>query len=90
MTRSIKTEDMTLSQLADVALAEYGKIADENDLVYRLKKRAFIRRRIPSRKSVQEGQTDRMADLLDEAAAEIERLRKELNDVTGNESNDRG
>ena len=90
MTRSIKTEDMTLDQLADVALAEHGKIANPDDLVYRLKKRAFIRRRIPSRKSVQEGQTDRMADLLDEAAAEIERLRKELKDVTGNESNDRG
>lgn len=28
---------------------------DENDLVYRLRKRAEIRRQIPSRKSVQEG-----------------------------------
>ena len=49
---------------------------DEQDLVYRLKKRAEIRRQIPSRKSVQEGQPDRIADLLDEAAEEIQRLRK--------------
>jgi hypothetical protein len=47
---------------------------NEQDLVYRLRKRAEIRRQIPSRKSVQEGKTDRMADLLDEAADEIERL----------------
>lgn len=48
------------------------------DLVYRLKKRAEIRRQIPSRKSVQEGQPDRIADLLEEAAAEIEALREQL------------
>lgn len=47
------------------------------DLVYRLKKRAEIRRQISTRKSVQEGQPDRIADLLEEAAAEIERLRNE-------------
>jgi hypothetical protein len=44
------------------------------DLVNRLRKRAEIRRQIPTRKSVQEGETDRLADLLDEAADEIERL----------------
>jgi hypothetical protein len=49
---------------------------NEDDLVYRLRKRAEIRRQIPSRKSVQEGKADRMADLLDEAALEIERLRE--------------
>jgi hypothetical protein len=48
----------------------------ENDLVYRLRKRAEIRRQIPSRKSVQEGQPDRIADLLEEAANEIEKLRE--------------
>jgi len=48
----------------------------ENDLVYRLRKRAEIRRQIPSRKSVQEGQPDRIADLLEEAADEIERLQE--------------
>ena len=46
------------------------------DLVYRLRKRAEIRRQISTRKSVQEGKPDRMADLLDEAAVEIERLRE--------------
>jgi hypothetical protein len=38
------------------------------DLVYRLRKRAEIRRQISTRKSVQEGKPDRIADLLDEAA----------------------
>ena len=51
------------------------------DLVYRLRKRAEIRRQIPGRKSVQEGTPDRLADLLDEAAAEIERLRTEIKDL---------
>ena len=44
------------------------------DLVTRLRKRADIRRNILTRKSVQEGKPDRLADLLDEAAYEIERL----------------
>ena len=50
------------------------------DLVYRLRKRSEIRRQIPNRKSVQEGQPDRLADLLDEAANEIESLFKTLQD----------
>ena len=45
------------------------------DIIYRLRKRAEIRRQIPSRKSVQEGKPDRIADILEEAANEIERLR---------------
>lgn len=49
---------------------------NENDIVYRLRKRAEIRRQISTRKSVQEGQPDRIADLLEEAAAEIDRLRE--------------
>jgi len=44
----------------------------EHDLVYRLRKRAEIRRQIPDRKSVQEGQPDRIADLLEEAAEAFE------------------
>lgn len=48
---------------------------DENDIIYRLRKRAEIRRQITTRKSVQEGKPDRIADLLDEAANEIEKLR---------------
>jgi len=47
----------------------------EQSLVYRLRKRAEIRRNIADRKSVQENRPDRIADLLDEAANEIERLR---------------
>ena len=58
---------------------------NEEDLVYRLRKRAEIRQQIETRKSVQEGKPDRIALLLEEAASEIERLReyewmyKELN-----------
>jgi len=48
---------------------------NEEDLVYRLRKRAEIRRQIPDRRSVKEGKPDRIADLLDEAAVEIEKLR---------------
>ena len=47
----------------------------EEDLVYRLLKRAEIRRQITTRKSVQEGKPDRIADLLEEAAEEIKKLK---------------
>lgn len=56
----------------------------EQSLVFRLKKRAEIRRQISSRKSVQEGAADRIADLLEEAAQEIESLialNKDLSDL---------
>jgi len=46
----------------------------EQSLVFRLRKRAEIRRQIKDRKSVQEGSPDRIADLLEEAAARIEQL----------------
>ena len=48
----------------------------EQVLVFRLRKRAEIRRQIKDRKSVHEGAADRIADLLEEAADEIERLQK--------------
>jgi hypothetical protein len=51
---------------------------NETDLVYRLRKRAEIRRQIPGRKSVEEGAPDRIADILEEAANEIEELRREI------------
>ena len=54
---------------------------DETDLVFRLRKRAEIRRQIHTRKSVQEGQPDRLADLLEEAALEIEQLRASWRDI---------
>ena len=43
-----------------------------SDLVERLRKRAEIRRQIDTRKSVQNNEPDRIADLLEEAANEIE------------------
>jgi hypothetical protein len=57
-------------------VSKFDKIVpiEEQDLVYRLRKRAEIRRQITTRKSVEEGKPDRIADLLEEAADEIERL----------------
>ena len=48
------------------------------DIVDRLRTRAYIRRSITTRKSVQENQPDRIANLLDEAAFEIEHLRNRV------------
>ena len=47
----------------------------EQSLIFRLRKRAEIRRQIQDRKSVQECRPDRIADLLEEAANELERLK---------------
>ena len=47
----------------------------EEDIVTRLRKRAEIRRTAKGRKSVQLNQADRLADLLEEAAKEIEETR---------------
>lgn len=51
---------------------------EQQSLVFRLRKRAEIRRQISTRKSVQEGKPDRLADLLEEAANELERMYKDL------------
>ena len=51
-----------------------NKPIEEQTLVERLLIRASIRRNNTERKSVQEGKPDRIADLLEEAAEEIERL----------------
>ena len=51
---------------------------NEQSLVFRLRKRAEIRRQISTRKSVQEGKPDRLSDLLEEAANEIESLRNQV------------
>ena len=48
----------------------------EQSLVFRLHKRAEIRRQIPGRLAVVENKPDKIANLLDEAADEIERLQK--------------
>ena len=53
----------------------------EQSLVFRLRKRAEIRRQIPGRKSVEEGARDKIADLLEEAADKIEFLSKEVREL---------
>lgn len=50
------------------------------DLIYRLRERARIRRQIETRKSVQEGKPDRIADLLDEAADALSKFNKKGSD----------
>ena len=55
---------------------------EQESLITRLRKRAEIRRQISTRKSVQEGRPDRIADLLEEAAQHIEDLE---NDCCHNE-----
>ena len=52
----------------------------EQSLLFRLRKRAEIRRQIPGRLAVTEGKPDKIANLLDEAADEILRLRAILDD----------
>ena len=52
----------------------------QQSLVFRLRKRAEIRRQIPGRKSVEEGTPDRIADLLEEAANRLEHLTSILDD----------
>lgn len=44
----------------------------KDDLIERLKERAKIRRQIPTRKSVQNNEPDRLSDLLEEAALRLE------------------
>jgi hypothetical protein len=52
----------------------------EQSLLFRLRKRAEIRRQIPGRKSVEANEPDRIAMLLDEAADRIEQLEHEIQD----------
>lgn len=46
----------------------------KDDLIKRLLIRAHIRRQIATRKSVQEGKPDRIADLLEEAAEALTQM----------------
>lgn len=50
----------------------------QQTLIERLRTRASIRRNISTRKSVQEGKPDRIADLLEEAADRLEAYEEEL------------
>jgi hypothetical protein len=54
------------------------QLKESQSLVYRLRTRAQIRRNIQTRKSVQEGKPDKLADLLEEAAKEIKTLQVKL------------
>jgi hypothetical protein len=54
-------------------MVEFKELSQQT-LVERLRIRASIRRNNTERKSVQEGKPDRISDLLEESADEIERL----------------
>ena len=54
-------------------MVEFKELSQQT-LVERLRIRASIRRNNTERKSVKEGKPDRISDLLEEAANEIERL----------------
>jgi hypothetical protein len=55
---------------------------EAQSLLYRLRKRAEIRRQIPGRLAVVENKPDRIADLLDESANEIAKLRNIVYNLT--------
>lgn len=78
---SPRTLRYKLAQLAHSQAESLQVPLTEQGLVYRLRKRAEIRRQIPGRKSVEQGEPDRIADLLEEAAVEIERLQKQTRDL---------
>jgi hypothetical protein len=64
-------------------IPEQGKTRGRkmSDLVYRLLKRAEIRRQIDTRKSVQNNEPDRIADLLEEAAVVLNKFTTVLEDI---------
>jgi chromosome segregation ATPase len=64
-------------QIAELQMIPDRSLTDEKDLVFRLRKRAEIRRRIPGRKSVEEGTPDRIAAILEEAADELAHQRRQ-------------
>lgn len=73
----IQLANSTLVFLCGLYMGRSSLVKTVNrELMLRLRTRASIRRNIITRKSVQEGKPDRIADLLDEAADEIERLSK--------------
>jgi len=70
--------DLKFTTAGDYMKDESHLPVSEQSLVFRLRKRAEIRRQIPGRKSVEEGARDRIADLLEEAADHIEQLEKSV------------
>ena len=68
-----------VKSIVDMEREKTEKMIDPTiDLILRLRIRASIRRKISTRKSVQEGKPDRLADLLEESANELSRLKNEL------------
>lgn len=59
----------------------------EQSLIFRLRKRAEIRRQIPGRLAVTEGKPDKIANLLDEAADEIDTLQQTIADLVASKLN---
>ncbi len=74
--------DLKFTTAGDYMKDESHLPVSEQSLVFRLRKRAEIRRQIKDRKSVQEGAPDRIANLLEEAANEIESLKKQVTALT--------
>lgn len=62
---------------------------EDQSLVFRLRKRAEIRRQITSRKSVEEGKPDRISDLLEESATHIELLESVITNLVSSRLDDR-
>lgn len=60
----------------------------EQSLLFRLRKRAEIRRQIPGRLAVVEGKPDKIANLLDEAADEIEKLEQTIANLVAQRLNE--
>lgn len=54
---------------------------EKQSLIYRLRKRAEIRRQITTRRSVINGEADRLSDLLEESADYIEELLNKINSL---------
>ena len=56
-------------------------VNETEDLIFRLRERARIRRQISTRKSVQEGKPDKISDLLEEAAAALDSGKVKQNSI---------
>jgi len=68
-------------QKVNINIETNTNVDESESLIYRLRKRAEIRRQIGTRKSVQEGKPDRISDLLEEAATELEKQQQFINKV---------
>lgn len=76
---TMRSECQFCGQWLDIMQITPHACQKPESLVERLRKRAEIRRQIPGRKSVQNGEPDKIADLLEEAAAKIEIQERDYN-----------